>query len=425
MPVGTVRASSLLALAALYTMAAGGAATPPAAPAGDVFASGPKPGGMPGADSYDASPCQDPQIAVLEQRRNVRAYRDTDGQVGIAAQALARETGDPFIDRGGACLHATGVVYLIPRAQDERFQAMLQALRTGTGGDDSGGGDGGGSGGGSKNLRVHRTPANATDGSTHWVSRSGCPFPPDLDPARQDPGIPLEARINGAEAAMDQRQRLCRQGRGYLVPGGCALHCVADAVATADGGPPTPAARPRPARTPRPPRTDDLLTAMDRCLRDKSGFAFYRTPRFSYVKGTPTPATPFEPGRVELDVAQVDAIAARDPMRASFLVAKRLADAVVAQFLAQPGTAADPAFARERMRRRDIVMGFLYGCAVAAEWVPYYDRQAPDQIVALFDEIDPGVPPRGTTHWPDFIWGLGFRDLGFAKDTEWLPAPGK
>ena len=99
------------------------AANPPATSGGDVFASGPKPGGS-GGDAYDASACQDPQIAVLEQRRNVRAYRDTDGRVGIAAHALARELGDPSIDRGGACLHASGIVYLIPRAQDERFAAI-------------------------------------------------------------------------------------------------------------------------------------------------------------------------------------------------------------------------------------------------------------------------------------------------------------
>ncbi|MFO1426414.1 MAG: hypothetical protein U1F11_05465 [Steroidobacteraceae bacterium] len=394
------------------------AANPPATSGGDVFASGPKPGGS-GGDAYDASACQDPQIAVLEQRRNVRAYRDTDGRVGIAAHALARELGDPSIDRGGVCLHASGIVYLIPRAQDERFAAMLQELRSGG----EGGGAGGGNdsaGGGSKNLRVHRTPVGTTDPGTHWISRSGCPFPPDIDPARQDPGIPLEARINGAEAAMDQRQRLCRQGQGYLVPGGCALHCVAEPTTPRAGDPPRPAEAPRPARTSRPPRTDDLLTAMDRCLREKSGFAFYRTPRISYVKGTPTPATPFGADRIALDAAQLDAIAARDPLRASFLVSKRLADAVVAQFLAQAG--ADPAFARERVRRRDIVMGFLHGCAVTERWVPDYDRQTPAQVAALFDEIDPATQPAGLRHWQDFRWGLTFRDVGFARDAEWPSA---
>ena len=84
MPAGCQRVALLFALVALSATSLGHAATPPT---GDVFASGPNPGSTTSGDTYDASPCQDPQIAELEQRRNVRAYRDTDGQVGIAAHA--------------------------------------------------------------------------------------------------------------------------------------------------------------------------------------------------------------------------------------------------------------------------------------------------------------------------------------------------
>ncbi len=81
------------------------------------------------------------------------------------------------------------------------------------------GGDRGGGWGGSDGSTPLQPPATGPD---------DCPWPPDIDPARQDVRIPLVARINGAQAAFRQRVYLCRQRRGSLVPGGCPSVCYND-----------------------------------------------------------------------------------------------------------------------------------------------------------------------------------------------------
>ena len=78
------------------------------------------------------------------------------------------------------------------------------------------------------------------------MSSTGCPYPPDIDPNRMSPMIPLGARINSAEAVFQQRLRLCRQNRGDLVKGGCASVCFGqDRIAARPPGPGQPQ-RPKP-----------------------------------------------------------------------------------------------------------------------------------------------------------------------------------
>jgi hypothetical protein len=64
------------------------------------------------------------------------------------------------------------------------------------------------------------------------VSSTGCPYPRDIDPNLMDSKIPAQARIGGAAAAFSARLRLCQQGRGSEVPGGCASVCYAESPAT-------------------------------------------------------------------------------------------------------------------------------------------------------------------------------------------------
>jgi hypothetical protein len=69
-------------------------------------------------------------------------------------------------------------------------------------------------------------PASAPvpGGPLPTVSRSGCPYPPDIDPNRMDPRIPVEGRIQTAESVFESRRKLCLQGT--KVKGGCEQYCV-------------------------------------------------------------------------------------------------------------------------------------------------------------------------------------------------------
>jgi len=69
--------------------------------------------------AYDASVCNDPTIAINAQQQNATPYRDATptGQPDPLAAALydlAQKYDLPFINRAGVCLHASGVVFMVP-----------------------------------------------------------------------------------------------------------------------------------------------------------------------------------------------------------------------------------------------------------------------------------------------------------------------
>lgn len=180
----------------------------------DVFSSGDRVGQT--GEGFDTGPCRDPQIAREESRQNARAYLDTDGRIKVAADYLARKYGDPYVNRSGACLHARGAVFLIPDRYDGEFRTILNGIRE--------------DGYESRSAARQRSNGDFGAGPTRLnnVSSTGCPYPSDIDPNRMSAMIPLEARINSAEAAFQQRLRLCRQGQGNLVKGGCASVCYGE-----------------------------------------------------------------------------------------------------------------------------------------------------------------------------------------------------
>lgn len=69
-----------------------------------------------------------------------------------------------------------------------------------------------------------RPAASALGGPLPTMSRSGCPYPDDIDPNRMDPRIPVEGRIHTAESVFESRRKLCLQGT--QVKGGCEQYCV-------------------------------------------------------------------------------------------------------------------------------------------------------------------------------------------------------
>ena len=183
---------------------------------GDVFsATEPGRGGDTfGASATDTGRCRDPQIAVIERRERARAYLDTTGKVKMAADYLARKHGDPFVNRGSVCMHHPGVIFMIPEQFDAEFRQLMDVFNASPQPDE-------------KRDDTGPRPSPLRPG-TPLLSRSGCPFPPELDPRNMDPRHPWEARLQTAESVLSQRQRLCQQGQGYLVKETCARVCAAE-----------------------------------------------------------------------------------------------------------------------------------------------------------------------------------------------------
>ena len=168
-----------------------------------------------GASATDTSRCRDPQIAVIERRERARAYLDTTGKVKMAADYLARKHGDPFVNRGSVCMHHPGVIFMIPEQFDAEFRQLLDVFNASPQPDEK------------KRDDTGPRPSPLRPG-TPLLSRSGCPFPPELDPRNMDPRLEWEARLQTAESVISQRQRLCQQGQGYLVKETCARVCAAE-----------------------------------------------------------------------------------------------------------------------------------------------------------------------------------------------------
>ncbi len=230
--------------------------SPVAAQQGDVFASSP---GAARPASTDTGPCQDRQIAIEEGRRHARAYRDTDGRIQAAVNYLATKYGDPSINRGGVCANAPGVIYFVDNRFDAEFHDILSKADE-------------------FNANPRQPPGPSSPQPDSYsvsppgqsrlssISSTGCHYPGDIDPNRMSPMIPAQARIGNAEAAFMQRVRLCRQGQGGLVKGGCASVCEGkDVFATAPPAGGKSIHRTGPGQpAPRPPRQAGDLRQGDR-----------------------------------------------------------------------------------------------------------------------------------------------------------------
>ncbi len=173
---------------------------------GDVFAASP-----PRGDAFagtDTGPCNDPRITELAQQRRERAYRDTTGRVKTAADMLATRHGlrHPFVNRGGVCRDAPGVVFFIPLELDAEFRRNL-ALLAGGAGDEIFAGNGRPSGNGPD-------PAGGTGGGGDPGGRGtppGRPGTPSPDATGPGTGPPGEAARLGHEARVRRCMKVLEQ----------------------------------------------------------------------------------------------------------------------------------------------------------------------------------------------------------------------
>jgi len=136
--------------------------------------------------TYDASACNDPKIAINAQQQNATPYRDSTptgepDPLGAALYDLAQKYDDDNIDKASVCLHASGVVFMVPTDRVGELTQLLGEIEASQpGGDTYNASDNKGSGdqpGGTPTTGGGTTPSEGTPASAANVN----PCEPNYD----------------------------------------------------------------------------------------------------------------------------------------------------------------------------------------------------------------------------------------------------
>jgi hypothetical protein len=143
--------------------------------------------------AYDPSPCDDPRIATNEAAQKATAYRDSTptgepDPLAAALNSLAQQYDNSNIDKASECLHASGVVFMVPDnlvGQVTVLVGEIEASEPGgasgnTPGNEGSPGQSGGVAGGTAPVSGG-TSAGGGSTANGGVTASGTPCEPNYD----------------------------------------------------------------------------------------------------------------------------------------------------------------------------------------------------------------------------------------------------
>lgn len=251
--------------------------------------------------AYDASVCDDPTIAINAQQQNATPYRDSTptGQqdpLWAALYDLAQKYDDSNIDEAGVCLHASGVVFMVPTDRVGELTQLLGEIEASEpGGDTYSASDNNGSGGQPSGGTVPN-PVPVTGGSP----------PNDTDPMPGPAGG--IGWVPGPNPCINQSgsYNYCNNGPGARLPAGCTCNGSApsgEKSLNRESGPqkPTQTQSKPPAPAPTHPTLLAIYKKMNDCLRAKLPYMPAFTPQDPYMtkalvaaEGSVAPSTPID-----------------------------------------------------------------------------------------------------------------------------------